>query len=64
MIESIGYTNDGMVWMNVVFEHQGQRGNLVVQMTQDRAREISGVLINAANAAEEKNGVRDSANTH
>lgn len=64
MIESIGYTNDGMVWMNVAVEHQGQRGTMVVTMTQDQAREISHDLITAADEAGEKNRVRDSSNTH
>ena len=52
MIESIGYTEDGFVWINVVFEQNGQRGTLVLTMPPDRVREVSKTLLTAADGAE------------
>jgi hypothetical protein len=52
VIESIGYTEDGFVWMNIVFEREGQKGTIVLTMPPNRVREISKTLITAADGAE------------
>lgn len=39
MIEQVGYTEDGLIWMNVLIEHNGQKATLNLQMTQDQAQE-------------------------
>jgi len=57
VIESIGYTEDGMVWVNVVFDNQGQKGTIVLTMAHNRAREVSVALTQAAEEAEKRNGV-------
>ena len=57
MIESIGYTEDGMVWVNIVFDNEGKKGTLVLTMAQGRALDVSKALITAATEAEKKNKV-------
>jgi len=51
MIESVGYTDDGLVWMNVKFDYQGQKATLNISMGQEHAREIAESLVKAANEA-------------
>lgn len=64
MIENIGYTHDGMVFMSLKIEHEGQHGTFVMTMTPQMAKNASEVLNQAAQEAEEKYGVRNSSNTH
>jgi hypothetical protein len=64
VIESIGYTDDGIVWMKILFEHEKQQGSMVIGLSQDKAKEISKILLSAATEAGEKCSVRNSANTH
>lgn len=54
MIESIGYTNDGFVWMRIMFEINGDKNSMIVTMNQEKAREISQMLIVASDEAEYK----------
>jgi hypothetical protein len=64
LIESIGYTEEGFVWMKIVFAKDNQQGSMIVQLSQDKAKEVSNVLMTAAIEAGEKYGVRNSSNTH
>ena len=54
MIESIGYTDDGFVWVNILFNRTGENESMLLTMTQGKAREISKMLIVAADEAEQK----------
>ncbi|MCK5551794.1 MAG: hypothetical protein KAJ09_01530, partial [Deltaproteobacteria bacterium] len=51
MIKSVGYTEDGTVWMNVVFKHEGHEGCMIITMPIDQAREVSMSLNKAAESA-------------
>lgn len=57
MIESIGCTEDGKVWMKVLFEIDNKQATLIIPMTQDKARQIGEVLSNAADEAQKYNTV-------
>lgn len=54
MIESIGYTDDGFVWMKINFEVNGDMNSMVVTMSQDKARQVSEMLILATTEADAK----------
>ena len=54
MIESIGYTDDGFVWVNILFNRTGENESMLLTMTQAKAREISKMLIVASDEAEQK----------
>lgn len=64
MIESIGYTDDGLVWVRLIMEVNKERQSGVLILTPEMARDVSGKLVQASNGAEEKIGVRNSSNTH
>ena len=54
MIESIGYTDDGFVWMRILFEINGEQNCMIVTVTQDKAKEISDMLVLAVEEAKHK----------
>ena len=54
MIESIGYTDDGFVWMKILFEINGDKNCMIITVTQDKAREISDMLVLASDEAKRK----------
>ena len=66
MIDGIGYTEDGQVWMRLVIEINGQRGNGTLILKPDFAREVAKSLITSADKAAgfipEKTNERDSPN--
>jgi hypothetical protein len=65
MIESIGYTGDGQVWVRMVLEVNGQGMTGTLMLKPAFARDISQKLIEAAEKAETAvPDVRNSANTH
>jgi len=54
VIESIGYTDDGFVWVRIMFEVHGEKNSMIITMSQDKAKEISEMFILAASEAEAK----------
>ena len=54
MIESIGYTDDGFVWMRILFDINGEQNCMIITVTQDKAREISDMLVLASDEAKRK----------
>ena len=62
MIESIGYTEDGFVWMKVTFEFEKKPASMIVALSPDKAMEVSKILAAASTEVKEKYGVRDSTN--
>ena len=54
MIESIGYTDDGFVWMRILFDINGDQNCMIITVTQDKAREISNMLVLASDEAKRK----------
>lgn len=60
MIESIGYTEDGYIWMKVVFEIENKPVSMIIALSQERAMEVSKILAAASTEAKEKCGVRNS----
>ena len=51
MIDSVGYSEDGKVWMSIYFRYEEQPVKMVVTMSQEQAREVSGSLTEAADGA-------------
>jgi hypothetical protein len=65
MIESIGYTGDGQVWLRMVLDINGQGMTGTLMLKSPFAREVAKKLIEAAEKAEMvAPDVRNSANTH
>jgi len=54
VIESIGYTDDGFVWMKILFDINGDKNCMIITVTQDKAREISDMLVLASDEAKRK----------
>ena len=53
MIESIGITEDGKIWMNLKFEHNNQVGILNIQMTPEQANDLCMNLAAAISEAQQ-----------
>ena len=51
MIDSVGYTEDGKVWMDVLFKHEEQPVKIIITMDPEKARNVSSSLVEAANEA-------------
>lgn len=64
MIESIGYTDNGLVWVSMLVDWEGHHGKIVATFTPDQAVDIAGKFIKASDGARETANVRDSSNTH
>jgi hypothetical protein len=64
VIESIGYTEDGFIWIKVIFEFEKKPASMIVMLSPDKAMEVSKILAAASTEAKEKCGVRNSTNTH
>jgi len=56
MIESVGYTVDGVVWIKLVMEVEGQKSMGVLTMTPQMTREVTKTLLEAADKAETARG--------
>jgi len=54
VIESIGYTDNGLVWMRILFDINGEKNCMVITVTQDKAKEISDMLVLAVKEAKHK----------
>ena len=52
MIESVGYTVDGVVWMKLIMDIDGKKSVGVLTMTPEFTRDVTTKLIDAANKAE------------
>ena len=52
MIESVGYTVDGVVWLKVTIQVEGQTSMGVLTMTPQMTREVTKTLLEAADKAE------------
>ncbi len=52
MIDSMGYTADGTVWMKLLVDINGTQSVGIVQITPEYARNLSQSLVEAANGAE------------
>ena len=63
MIQSIGYTEDGIVWMQMGLEVNQETHTGTLMLTPEMARQVSIKLTDAADLAEKTN-VRNSSNTH
>lgn len=63
MISGMGYTNDGLVWMQFNAQINNEPHTGTIMLTPEMARQVSTKLTDAADLAE-KNNVRNSANTH
>ncbi len=57
-IQGLGYTNDGMVWMNIQVEHDGKPGLVVMTMEPENAKALADEIIQAAEAAKEKRTIQ------
>lgn len=65
MIETIGYTNDGQVWVRMILNVNGEPMTGTLMLKPEFARQVAGNLIESADKAEASNeDVRNSANTH
>jgi hypothetical protein len=64
MIESIGYTSDGQVWIRMVLDVNGEKMTGTLMMKAAFAREIAGKLVEAASKAEVTNHVGNSADVN
>jgi hypothetical protein len=51
MIQGIGYTEDGKVWMAIMAEWNGERGKIVVNFTPAMAIDVAGALVKASDGA-------------
>ena len=56
MIESIGYTDDGQVWVRLALELNGQRMGGTLMLKPEFAREVSAKLADACIQAEKMIG--------
>jgi len=54
MIQNWGYTDDGLVFMNINVNQQGKPGMATIMFTPDDAREAAKALNEAADEAEKK----------
>ena len=71
MIEGLGYTEDGKVWMAFAIIVNEQRGRAVLNLTPEEAKRAAENLIEAAEKAQkflpievEAKNVRNSKHTH
>lgn len=62
MIESIGYTDDGQVWVRLIMEINGERMGGTLMLKPAFARDVSRSLANASDQAEKAIGVNDERN--
>ena len=53
MIDSIGYTEDGKVWMSMMVEWEGHQGKIVATFTPEQAVDLAGMFIKASDGARE-----------
>ena len=53
MIESIGYTENGEVWVRLVLEINGQKGHGTLILKPEFAKQVSENLLSAAQKAED-----------
>lgn len=51
MIEGIGYTEDGKVWMSMLVTWNGEHGKIVATFTPEMAVDIAGLLVKASDGA-------------
>ncbi len=51
MIESVGYTEDGLVWMRFAMQINGEKSSGVLQMYPDEARNLSDSIVEACDEA-------------
>lgn len=54
MIETIGYSDDGSVFIRLVMEINGQKMGGTLILKPDFARNVASSLVDAANLADEK----------
>lgn len=54
MIQSVGYTNDGQVFINLLFEMppNGEKTGATLTMERDFARKVAADMVEAAGKAE------------
>jgi hypothetical protein len=52
MIDSMGYTADGAVWMKLLMDINGTQSTGIMTITPEYARSLSRSLIEAADGAE------------
>lgn len=52
MIESMGYTKDGIVWLKFLMDINGTESSGILSITPDYARSLSKSLIEAADKAD------------
>ena len=55
MIDSVGYTEDGKVWMHVLFKHDNEPVKMIITMSQQQAQEVSKSLAIAVEEASKYN---------
>ena len=62
MIEGIGYTTDGQVWIQLVIEVKGEKMSGTLMLQTGFAKVVSQNLLDAAMKAEEVSNVRNRTN--
>ena len=53
MIQGVGYTQDGMVWINLLMEINGQKLTGTLTMEEGFSRQVAGDIVTAADKARE-----------
>ncbi len=51
MINDVGYTEDGQVWIDILFKHENQPVKMVVTMNPEQAEAVSKSLTEASSMA-------------
>lgn len=64
MIESIGYTSDGQVWVRMILDVNGEKMTGTLMLKPSFAQEIAAKLTEAAGKAEVVHHVGNSANVN
>ena len=54
MIQSVGYTDDGRVFVNIRIDQEDNHGTIVLTVTPEFAKRVSKNLIEAAEEAEKR----------
>ena len=41
MIQNVGYTDDGKIFMTILIEQEGKKGQMIMELSCERALEVS-----------------------